>query len=182
MPSGVYVRTERHCQIMREVQNRPEVRRRKSDALTRRKISEANKIAMNRPEVRKKLSEAKKKMTEETKRRMSEAKKGNRHPMWKGGVAPYYSENSVIRERLIRERGPYCEDCGRDYSQDLHKLHMHHIDGDRHNNSDDNLKLLGCRCHLGRHRYMKKKRFPVFFQKYYEESFPWRKLPKRVAS
>ena len=49
----------------------------------RKKLSEANKIAMNRPEVRKKISESNKVAMNrpDVKQKMSEAKKGDRHPM-----------------------------------------------------------------------------------------------------
>jgi len=71
--------------------NRPEVRKKMSEALTGRVFSEewkkhlraAMKIAMNRPEVRKKLSKALtgRKLTEEWVRKIGEAKKGNQYAL-----------------------------------------------------------------------------------------------------
>jgi len=89
--------------------------------------------------------------TEAHNRANSEAKMGKRmgpdNTAWKGGVA-YRSRGALkARRRLIRERGPYCEDCGADFSQDLRNLELHHKDRNRYNNEDSNLKLLGKKCH-----------------------------------
>lgn len=40
-----------------------------------------------------------------------------------------------------------CEDCGIDKSLDSAKLHCHHIDGDKSNNRNSNLKALCVSCH-----------------------------------
>ncbi|MFT7033776.1 MAG: hypothetical protein ACJA2S_002284 [Cyclobacteriaceae bacterium] len=40
-----------------------------------------------------------------------------------------------------------CEDCGSDKSMDSANLHCHHIDGDKSNNNDYNLKALCVGCH-----------------------------------
>lgn len=54
------------------------------------------------------------------------------------------------RKTLIEERGLTCESCGRSISISKH-LHMHHIDRNRNNNTDDNLILLCATCHHKQH-------------------------------
>jgi len=59
-----------------------------------------------------------------------------------------YSRNRANKKHLIVERGHLCESCKLDswLSQPI-ALELHHIDGDRKNNSTSNLKLLCPNCH-----------------------------------
>ena len=40
-----------------------------------------------------------------------------------------------------------CENCGNDFSTMHHLLHTHHCDGDKSNNSRENLRVVCVRCH-----------------------------------
>ena len=59
-----------------------------------------------------------------------------------------YTRVSKIKKHLIEERGKVCESCktflwlGKEI-----KLEVHHVDGDRTNNSHDNLQLMCPNCH-----------------------------------
>ena len=73
---------------------------------------------------------------------------GENNAAWKGGTSkfPYGPEwNQVLRDE-IRERDNYiCQECGiaeKGYAHDVH-----HIDGDKFNNSENNLILLCHSCH-----------------------------------
>jgi len=52
-----------------------------------------------------------------------------------------------IRQRLLQEKGPICEDCGADLSDRTHALCLHHKDKDKYNNDDSNLKFVCPKCH-----------------------------------
>ncbi len=59
-----------------------------------------------------------------------------------------YSKAPRLKKHLITERGHRCESCN--LTEWLSKpipLELHHVDGDRTNNSKENLKLLCCNCH-----------------------------------
>ncbi len=59
-----------------------------------------------------------------------------------------YTRVRYIKKHLIEKRGNKCEKCGLDLWQDKNiPLEVHHKDGDRTNNSEDNLILLCCNCH-----------------------------------
>lgn len=64
-----------------------------------------------------------------------------------------------IRKRLIYERGPHCERCGRDtwFEQPI-LLEVHHVDGDSENNHRENLRLLCLNCHSQTPNYRNKAR------------------------
>jgi 5-methylcytosine-specific restriction endonuclease McrA len=58
------------------------------------------------------------------------------------------SNSQLLRNKLLKTRINRCESCGLD--QWLHKpipLEVHHIDGNRRNNKETNLKLLCPNCH-----------------------------------
>lgn len=53
-----------------------------------------------------------------------------------------------IKERLIVDRGHECEEClNTSWLGNLITLELHHIDGIRSNNNENNLKLLCPNCH-----------------------------------
>lgn len=65
-----------------------------------------------------------------------------------GDYPRQFSEN----KKKARERDDYeCQRCGmpqEDHKDEFNqKLHVHHVDGDKRNNSLDNLKTLCARCH-----------------------------------
>lgn len=60
----------------------------------------------------------------------------------------HYTKAHNLKKHLIKERGHKCEICGNE--EWLGKpitLEIHHIDGDRTNNTLDNLQLLCPNCH-----------------------------------
>lgn len=69
---------------------------------------------------------------------------------WRGGISfePYNIEfNKHLRE-YIRRRDKYiCQICGKNQSKLGNKLHCHHIDYDKQNNSEINLISLCNSCH-----------------------------------
>lgn len=59
-----------------------------------------------------------------------------------------YTRASNLKPHLIKERGHCCESCGNsEWLSNPIPLEVEHMDGDRTNNSYDNLKLLCCNCH-----------------------------------
>lgn len=66
--------------------------------------------------------------------------------------------STCIRQKLIKERGNYCEQCG--LSNWLNKpitLQVHHIDGNNQNNIRNNLQLLCPNCHSQTDNWSKRK-------------------------
>jgi len=59
-----------------------------------------------------------------------------------------YTNISSLKRNLIRKRGHKCENCHLEewQKQDI-PLELDHVDGDRTNNLENNLKLLCCNCH-----------------------------------
>lgn len=69
--------------------------------------------------------------------------KGQRSKDWSS-----YSRASRIKPHLISERGHCCEACELgEWMGEAIPLEVDHIDGDRTNNNESNLKLLCCNCH-----------------------------------
>lgn len=59
-----------------------------------------------------------------------------------------YSRNAQIKPHLIKERGHICEWCGLEkWREEKITLELDHIDGDKTNNSFENLRLLCPNCH-----------------------------------
>lgn len=59
-----------------------------------------------------------------------------------------YSRNSTIKPHLIRDRGHKCEGCqNTQWMKEPIPIELHHTDGDRTNNSEENLQLLCPNCH-----------------------------------
>jgi len=59
-----------------------------------------------------------------------------------------YTKSQSLKPHLIKERGLKCQNCDltRWLDEDI-ILEVHHIDGDRTNNTKDNLQLLCPNCH-----------------------------------
>ena len=59
-----------------------------------------------------------------------------------------YLTNGAMKKIIIRERSHKCENCNLSQWQNANiPLELDHIDGDRTNNTKENLKLLCCNCH-----------------------------------
>jgi hypothetical protein len=78
--------------------------------------------------------------------------KGRKNVNWQGGKPTYYpSEFTRKRESIIQRDGEECVRC--ELSRDEHytkygvDLNIHHIDGNKFNNSDENLVTLCSSCH-----------------------------------
>ena len=78
--------------------------------------------------------------------------KGEHNYKWRGGVEKSYpKEFNDELKRIIKERDKYkCQICKTDLYK-THKAQIHHIDGNRSNNSLDNLILLCSSCHHSVH-------------------------------
>lgn len=65
-------------------------------------------------------------------------------------IHPMRGKAEAIRNRIIKERGEYCEECGK---YEL-SIHMHHIIPlfNRGTNDDSNLILLCKKCHKEKHK------------------------------
>ena len=59
-----------------------------------------------------------------------------------------YSKASNLKPHLVKERGHRCERCGaEEWLGSPIPLETDHVDGDRTNNEEKNLRLLCCNCH-----------------------------------
>lgn len=100
----------------------------------KRKMSEAQKIAQNRPEVKKKKASA---------------MIGEKSCHWRGGRSfePYSPEfNNVLKFR-IRQRDNFTCQLRKETEEELGRaLSIHHIDYDKKNNQENNLIALCCSC------------------------------------
>lgn len=55
---------------------------------------------------------------------------------------------AAVKERLFKERPYKCEECGiSEWNGQKLQLQVHHVDGDRTNNTRNNLKILCPNCH-----------------------------------
>lgn len=73
---------------------------------------------------------------------------GCKNPAWKGGTSklPYGPEWNRILKEQIRERDSFvCRLCGKNESRRAHSVY--HIDGNKFNNSKENLMTLCISCH-----------------------------------
>ena len=91
--------------------------------------------------------------------------RGEKHPNWKGGRSTFvYSVEwtGLLREQ-IRQRDNYqCQSCFRHQSEFKRKLHVHHIDEDKKNCSEENLISLCNSCHIKGHRIKNKKYLELY--------------------
>lgn len=83
-------------------------------------------------------------------------------PKYDSATAPinvYSSDFNKISLRVRESARWVCQNCGKDFSQADYRrfLHVHHINGLKHDNSDKNLKALCVLCHANQpnHSHMK---------------------------
>jgi len=85
--------------------------------------------------------------------------------------SPRQRELSII---IRKNRNWKCEKCGIDFSKEKVRkfLHVHHRDGQKSNNSSDNLEVLCVRCHAERPQHAHLRNTPSFGEclKYIEEN------------
>ena len=53
----------------------------------------------------------------------------------------------LLSQKLKESKGWICEECRRNFAEKKELLHTHHVDGDKSNNSFDNLRVLCKYCH-----------------------------------
>lgn len=119
--------------------HRPETIAKMTEAVRRRDLSGANNPFYG------------KKHPPELLRRIAEKNSGPNGPGWKGGLSrlPYGPEFGPALKRKILERdGHRCRRCGNHQSELKRKLHVHHLDHDKLNNSPDNLVASCCSCNV----------------------------------
>lgn len=99
------------------------------------------------------------KFTEEHLAKLSAAGKrrtdnhGKNSHLWRGGTnnSPYPEDFSIYLKRKIRKRDKYiCRACGGS-TYGSRAGHVHHVDGDKQNCSEENLLLLCATCHNAVH-------------------------------
>ena len=75
---------------------------------------------------------------------------GEHHVRWRGGVKfmIYPREYYKIRRWIIERDNEICQICG---CSVVRKSHVHHIDGNKKHNTEDNLILLCPKCHVRVH-------------------------------
>lgn len=85
--------------------------------------------------------------------RLSGAAAGANNPAWQGGIADWdYAENWKSLCKLVKDRDCWtCQACGKTRKRWGHKLHVHHIDGDKTHNHPHNLVALCSVCHYTAH-------------------------------
>jgi len=85
--------------------------------------------------------------------RLSGAVSGANNAAWKGGVADWdYAQNWKSLCKLVKDRDRWtCQACGKTRKHWGHKLHVHHIDGDKTNNHPHNLISVCSVCHYAAH-------------------------------
>lgn len=76
--------------------------------------------------------------------RVSLSKMGKNNPMWKGGLGP----NEGLRNLIYRDlnKPKICQRC-----DSKNKIHLHHIDENRDNNTPENIEILCSKCHRTEH-------------------------------
>ena len=77
--------------------------------------------------------------------------KGNKHPMWQGGISfeGYPAEFNDELKAKVRRRDRYtCQECGYSETQLGYTLNCHHIDYNKENCELSNLISLCNACHV----------------------------------
>jgi len=75
--------------------------------------------------------------------------RGNNHHAWNGGSSfePYSFDFKTIKKYILERDNHICQFCGK--SENGKKHHVHHIDYNKKNSSEDNLITLCTNCHTG---------------------------------
>lgn len=75
-------------------------------------------------------------------------------------INSYKHRGKTMLAPLVKLRGRSCENCGlQEWMGHPINLEVHHIDGDRSNNSLENLKILCPNCHSFTNNYRKRSKF-----------------------
>lgn len=84
---------------------------------------------------------------------LSGATRGEKNAAWKGGVAQWsYAFDWKSIAKSVRKRDHWtCRLCGESFRGRLHQLHVHHINEDKTDNSEQNLVSLCAACHRSAH-------------------------------
>ena len=107
--------------------------------------------------------------TEEIRKKLSEKRKddvGEKSHNWKGGLSlePYpIIFNNRLKEHIRNKYNRTCFLCYKSETEMKEKLHIHHIDYNKKNNSEDNLVALCTSCHLKTNGHR------IFWQQYFEK-------------
>ena len=107
--------------------------------------------------------------TEESRKKMSEKRRddvGEKSHNWKGGLSlePYpIIFNNRLKEHIRNKYNRTCFLCYKSETEMKEKLHIHHIDYNKKNNSEDNLVALCTSCHL------KTNGDRIFWQQYFSK-------------
>jgi hypothetical protein len=75
---------------------------------------------------------------------------GSSHPNWRNGLSfePYGIEfNKTLKEKIRKRDNYLCQECKVNQKELGYKLHIHHIDYNKQNNSENNLISLCRSCH-----------------------------------
>jgi len=97
-------------------------------------------------------------ISEETRKKLSDAAKiTNARRVYKRKDIEEYKSFTWVRERIFEERDRVCEECGWDTVNPFNgfvPVQVDHIDGDRTNNTRENLKVLCPNCHSMTEKFM----------------------------
>ncbi len=74
-------------------------------------------------------------------------------------LSGYTEDWSEVSQKLRQSKNWICDDCKLDCSKDRKNLHVHHVNGVKHDNRKSNLRVLCGTCHQQEHTHN------IFFQK-----------------
>ena len=116
-----------------------------------RKCTAAHRKNMSKARKGKKNPFYGKKHSNETKNKMRLAKLGELSSLWRGGIAnrPYpLAFNNQIKDRIRVRDNFICQECGVPELECSRRLHVHHIDYNKENLTENNLVSLCLSCHM----------------------------------
>jgi len=129
--------------------------------------SNSHRLSLSKSHMGKTLSESHAKNIADATRRkwangdFDKVHKGKYNTHWKGGVEKEYPREFYEISSFIRSRDNHvCQVCGKDVYKSRHG-HVHHIDGDKMNNVQENLILLCSSCHSKVHHIKKTSPLPI---------------------
>jgi len=139
--------SKEHIESIIEAQNRPEVKKAKSDFHSG-KILSGDTIKI----ISEKCSKASFELWQDLEYREKQtlAKKGEKCHLWQGGItnSPYSEEwNNYLKEQIRERDGHICQLCFISQDELDTKLHVHHIDYNKENCNEENLISLCNSCH-----------------------------------